>query len=530
LRPFALLAQILRGGLSAQTLTLIGETNPCKGESYDYTFSWSGAVSCDGPPCTANGVTYSNEIQYEWSCERGQIQSQNASGVNVTWYCPSGGNKLRCDAFCVKYNMVEVKDNDGNVVSRSCLPSKTLIASRTLTIMPKCPPSSVNITGPTYIPCCDNGSYAFSAGVSSGDYNYEWISPNGWTINSGQGTASVLITPTNGPNGVKLGVTVWPKGCDKTLSGKTVQLTINRLPQLAKSGIWPNVICSTGTVTLCTNVVPCATYKWTDTSMNFKQGAKPILNNRSSNSNCYTFTVESGDPNDNYGYVDINLEANTPCGKQTLSHRILVPAKVPALPQIAWDGELGYLCVCRRNVLFWTTNDDPSVDDWEWTFDNDSSTYTLNGQMIGTDFCDFGTAWAANPNSDVTVKLRTRNACGWSEYKTMNISAARFRKINSADCNQYPAGPAPLSNGNPEKTRLAGLQITPNPTVSRAQIDWAAEQVGDLWVYDLNGRKVKEFAMLVSGSEISLSGVLAGTYIIKVRSGNQWYVNRLMVQ
>ena len=128
------------------------------------------------------------------------------------------------------------------------------------------------------------------------------------------------------------------------------------------------------------------------------------------------------------------------------------------------------------------------------------------------------------------VTVRTRNACGWSDYKTINISAARFRKINSVDCNQYPAGPAPLSNENPEKTRLVGLQITPNPTVSRAQIDWAAEQVGDLWVYDLNGRKVKEFAKLVSGSEISLSGVPAGTYIVKVRSGNQWYVNRLMVQ
>jgi hypothetical protein len=28
----------------------------------------------------------------------------------------------------------------------------------------------------------------------------------------------------------------------------------------------------------------------------------------------------------------------------------------------------------------------------------------------------------------------------------------------------------------------------------------------------------------------TLPGLPAGTYMVKVRSGNQWYVNRLMVQ
>jgi len=455
--------------------------------------------------------------------------SRSATGAVVKWDCPAGGNFLRCDAYCVTYQLVETKDKDGKV-SRNCVSSKTFLATKTLQVSPKCPPEALNIIGPNYIPCCDNNSYFFSAGSGGGDYNYEWIVPGGWTLNSGQGSPSVLVTPANGQNGAKVQVTVWPKGCDKTLSGTTGSVTITRMPQLTKAGVWPNVICSTGTVTLCTNTLPCATYNWILNPGNFKGLALPDVSNRSQNNNCYTFTVSAPTDGNNYGYVDINLKATTPCGEQTLSHRILVPAKVPALPQIGWDGELGYLCVCRRNVLFWTTNDDPSVDEWEWTFDNGSSTYTLNGQMIGTDFCDFGTAWAANPNSDVTVKVRTRNACGWSEYKIVNISAARFRKINSTDCNQYPAGPAPLSNGNLEKTRLAGLQITPNPTVSRAQISWAAEQIGDLWVYDLNGRKVKEYSKLVSGSEIALSGLPAGTYIVKVRSGNQWYVNRLMVQ
>jgi hypothetical protein len=487
-------------------------------------------ANCSGQSCTANGVTYNPETQYEWSCGRGSIQSQSATGAVVKWDCPAGGNFLRCDAYCVTYQLVETKDTAGNVISRICVSSKTFLATKTIWVTPKCPPEVVNIVGPDYIPCCDNNSYFFSAGSGGGDYNYEWTLPGGWTLNSGQGSPSVLVTPANGQNGAKVQVTVWPKGCDKTLAGNTGSVTITRMPQLTKTGFWPNVICSTGTVTLCVDSLPCTNYQWSDSVGNFNNPINsPSVTNQTGNGRCYTFNVAAKD-NDNFGFVDINLRATSPCGEQILKHRIKVPAGVPDMPQIGWDGELGDLCVCRRNVLFWTTNDDPTIEEWEWSFDNGSSTYTLSGQTIGTDFCDFGPSWALNPNSDVTVKVRTRNICGWSTYKTITISAARFRNISSSDCNQYPAGPAPLSAEKKEINPMGRLNITPNPASGKVQLSWAPGETGRLLVYDLNGRMVMEIPKLVSGSEITLPGLPAGSYMVKVSSGHTWYVNRLMLQ
>jgi hypothetical protein len=389
-------------------------------------------ANCSGQSCTANGVTYNPETQYEWSCGGGSIQSQSATGAMVKWDCPAGGNFLRCDAYCVTYQLVETKDTAGNVISRNCVSSKTFLATKTLMVTPKCPPEVVNIVGPDYIPCCDNNSYFFSAGSGGGDYNYEWTVPGGWTLNSGQGSPSVLVTPANGQNGAKVQVTVWPKGCDKTLAGTTGSVTITRMPQLTKTGVWPNVICSTGTVTLCVDSLPCTNFQWSDSVGNFKDSIEvPSVTNRIRNGRCYTFKLEAGG-NDNFGFVDINLRATSPCGEQILKHRIKVPA--------------------------------------------------------------------------------------------------RFRNISSSDCNQYPAGPAPLSAEKQEINPMGRLHITPNPASGKVQLSWAPGETGRLLVYDLNGRLVMENPKLVSGSEVSLPGLPAGSYMVKVSSGHTWYVNRLMLQ
>jgi hypothetical protein len=533
LRKFVFIGIFISGaGLSAQSMTLSGQTNPCKGTGYSYNVSLSG-VNCTPGGCTANGTVKQNRIEYEWSLSGGVIQSQNSGGVVVSWDCrnrSTGSNFLTCIAVCSTYTLRDILDNNGVRIGEYCEENARVLAVQTLNVTPKCPPEAVVINGPTYVPCCDNGLYSYSMITGGGDFQYEWSLPPGWSLNSGQGTSNVWVTPANGPNGRKMSVNVWPTGCDKTLAGTTGSLSITRMPQLTKTGVWPNVICSTGTVTLCVDSLPCANFQWSDSVGNFNNPTNsPSVTNQTGNGRCYTINVAAKD-NDNFGFVDINLRATSPCGEQTLKHRIKVPAGVPHMPEFDWDGKFGHLCVCRRNVLFWTTYDDPTVEEWEWSFDNGSSTYTLSGQTIGTDFCDFGSSWALNPNSDVTVKVRTRNICGWSPYKTITISAARFRNISSSDCNQYPAGPAPLTAEKQEINPRGRLNITPNPASGKVQLCWAPGETGRLLVYNLNGRLVMENPKLVSGSEISLPGLPAGSYMVKVSSSNTWYVNRLLLQ
>lgn len=77
---------------------------------------------------------------------------------------------------------------------------------------------------------------------------------------------------------------------------------------------------------------------------------------------------------------------------------------------------------------------------------------------------------------------------------------------------------------------MGRLHITPNPASGKVQLSWAPGETGRLLVYDLNGRLVMENPKLVSGSEVSLPGLPAGSYMVKVSSGHTWYVNRLMLQ
>lgn len=523
-----------------QSQTINGEANPCGNE--EYTYSVANPPSCNHSTCYGYLGTKAPYNAYQWSITEGTgtfISGQNSSQPKIRWDCNANTTgKLKCVITCHYWESYVCSGNGSD--NQTCCYPHTESSTFNYTVSIKCPPTIVTISGPSYLPCCNSNNYNYSLSYSgTGDYNIEWEVPIGWTINSGQGTVNINVTPANGANGLPIKAYVWVNGCDRVKAQTIVSKPISRLLEVQQIGTWPKIICQDVTgLNFCVEPYACATYNWSFTtgyiSNPFRVGSYPprLPATYTPNGNCVNNVSLFENLEDNYAYYDINLSISSPCGNKTYSKRINMMHGVPDLPIIGWDGEFGDLCVCRRNVLFWTTNDDPGVDDWEYVFDNGTNTYTITGnQILGTDFCDFGSTWAQNPNSDVTIEVRTHNVCGWSATKTITISAARFKNINATECSIYPAGPNSSGINASSTMLLDGLHLKPNPASKYIEIEWnTAETLGTLLVVNLNGKVVEKKDRFVKNQILDISNLAMGTYIVKIQLQNSVLISKMVIQ
>ncbi|MCC6721296.1 MAG: T9SS type A sorting domain-containing protein [Bacteroidia bacterium] len=138
--------------------------------------------------------------------------------------------------------------------------------------------------------------------------------------------------------------------------------------------------------------------------------------------------------------------------------------------------------MATRNVIFEITNAEEGSE-FEWIFDNGTTSFTLEGGTIGTNFEEFGPTWAANPNSDVTLTIRAKNACGYGTNTIFIISAARFKAINDQDCDIY------LQKRTTPQTEIDNLICYPNPSNKLITVLKPTHLIqGELKIYNTIGK------------------------------------------
>ncbi len=522
---------------SAYSQSISGTADPCTNENISYTFTQVSGF-CTAPPCTTStGTIFTSSITNDgWSANpagAAEIASPNSLTTNIKWNCNSGKSvELKFTTKCTTYTAVSSTVN--NVTTTTC--EQDIDEHPTLkNIIIKCPTPLI-INGPTHITCCDVSPKTYSVDNTFGQTNLVWevSTVNGWEIISGQGTASISARAGSTGASQQVKVTSGFTGCDFETKAVGI-INVSRTPiieeDIAPSLPWVKEVCKELDFTFCVKPIStCATatiYSWTYTFGNTKTPGSnlPILKPTPplANANCYEFHAIQNSIGDNNGYVDITVTATTPCGSSTKTHRVLIPEKEPAKPTWAWDGGMGDLCVATRNVIFEITNAEEGSE-FEWIFNNGTSSYTMEGYQIGTNFEEFGTTWSANPNSNVTLTIRAKNACGYGTNTTFLISAARFKAINDQDCDMY------LQKRSNPKLVNNELVCYPNPANKLVTIlKPTTLKRGELKIYTTIGKLISTH-VLESDITINTENWAEGIYYIYLTGEKQTLSTKIEIR
>lgn len=308
-------------------------------------------------------------------------------------------------------------------------------------------------------------------------------------------------------------------------------MNVSRLPiieeDISPSLPWITKVCKDLDLTFCVKpITTCTTatvYTWTAVAGNTKSGSSPVINSTSASVNCYTVNASAAN-NENKGYVDITVTATTPCGSSSKTHRILLPYKEPPKPTWTWDGGTGPLCVTSRNVIFEITNKEEGGE-YEWTFDNGTTSYTLEGYQVGTYFDEFGSTWASNPNSNVSLTIRAKNACGYSLLNTtFLISSSRFKAPNDPDCGGYTRKRSALNFVNNK------LICYPSPANKLVTIMKPSNiKQGELKIYNTIG-KLESIYSLDSDMSINTENWASGIYYLYLTGNSKIYSTKIEIK
>ncbi len=500
---------------SAYSQSISGTADPCSNENISYTFTPSTNYCTSTATCTdSNNTVFADSRSFQWSLSdpsAGVIGSSTSLTTNIKWNCPTfSGLLLKMQPICSTFT--EKTMSSGN---KYCVLSAVSQGETQKSIQVKCPTPLI-ISGPNHITCCDTFLKTYSVGNTFGQKNLVWevLTTNGWEIISGQGTASINARAGSTGASQQVKVTSGYPGCN--FENKAVgTLDVSRTPiieeDIAPSLPWITAVCIHLYRDFCVKpITTCSTpttFTWSVTPGNTKGGANPTLVPNSSVTNCLFVDAMQNPGGGNNGFVDITVTATTPCATSTKTHRVLIPEKEPAKPTWTWDGGLGDLCVATRNVVFEITNAEEGSE-FEWIFNNGTTSYTMEGYQIGTNFEEFGTTWSANPNSNVTLTIRAKNACGYGTNTTFLISAARFKAINDQDCDMY------LQKRSNPKLVNNELLCYPNPANKLVTILKPTNlKRGELKIYDAIGKLVST-QILESDININTENWAEGIYYI----------------
>jgi hypothetical protein len=167
---------ISNGSICVRAVNACGSSNStCK--TISVVGSTSPAITING---STNGVCNSNTT----------YTATTINGGTYTWTVPSGCSIISgqgTNQILVSFTNSFSTGNINVTVSAPCVNSA--IANKTVRGYPATPTS---ITGPTLV-CDTSFNIIYTCATSATATNYNWVVPAGFTINSGQGTNSVIV-------------------------------------------------------------------------------------------------------------------------------------------------------------------------------------------------------------------------------------------------------------------------------------------------------------------------------------------------
>ena len=317
--------------LSSNTTYYVGVTDGTTGCSSSLTTATvtvnplpTATLNVNGTPVCLNGTSPSVTFKgsgstapytYNYSINGGALQtiSNNGSG-SITIQAPTSASGA------YTYALISVQDASSTTCTQNITGQ-----SATVTINPL---PTATISGATAI--CQNATSpnVTFAGSGTGPYTFTYSLNNGTTTTSGltvTGNPATVAAPT-GTAGIytyTLNSVQDANGCPQSVSGQTVQVTVNPLPTASISTASMVTAVSTGNMASVDNAGTGAIYSWTITNGSITAGWVP---------NSITYTAGTT------GTVSLSVSVTSPGGcdrypaEYCLSPSLACPALTPLSP------------------------------------------------------------------------------------------------------------------------------------------------------------------------------------------------------
>jgi hypothetical protein len=343
---------------------------------------------------------------------------------------------------------------------------------------------------------CGQQPITFSVGAAANATNYSWNfgGLSGWSINSGQGTNTVTVTPSAGTGGT---VRVTASRSDVENVSSSTEFTIARnIPQGVTSILGDDLFCSGTTYSVGSS--PAGQITWS-TSGNIS-----IVGGQGSGN------LQVSKSGDGSGYIQLT-DYNASC-ETTSSAFKLVWAGVAGYPDNRINGQQ-----CQHNNPTWVSNgttyldmfsnDQGYVDSWNLDYGPSSAIYP-NGGSCTMSFND----------SYAVVSAHRTNACGGASYNFVFIL---------------------VGNSN-----FSGYRIAGNPVTDEINIPVETELIlgdflSDISLFNEKGKLVRSLEKQLlekqkkekkKGLSIDVKSLPRGTYYLHVTVGKNVKKHTLILQ
>ena len=189
------------------------------------------------------------------------------------------------------------------------------------------------ISGPTSV--CEDGSFSYSVATLAGAVSYTWSVPSGWSIDAGQGSTTIDVTPSGNAGTINVVASNGSGTCPSTASQSLTITDVIRAP-LGISG--PTSVCVGTNYTYSTPAISGAsTYNWSlpaGWAINSGAGTNTISVTAGSNTGMVSVTAGNGSCVSPAAHLNVGTVVDQPgaiSGPTTPCPYELVTYSVPAV-------------------------------------------------------------------------------------------------------------------------------------------------------------------------------------------------------
>ncbi|MPM35972.1 hypothetical protein SDC9_82566 [bioreactor metagenome] len=403
----------------AQPSAITGSTTPCAGTSQAYS------------------VTNEAGVTYTWSFPAGWVitAGQNTNSVTVTAASVSGTVTVTPSTAC------------GNGTPQ------------TLSVSPYATPVQPTISGSSTP--CQGTSITYSVSNVAGE-TYNWSVPGDWTINGGQGSSSITVTPGSQSGNVS----VVPTNACGSGSAGTMSVIVSTTPDQPSAISGNATVCTGASTSYSVSNVAGVTYTW----------SLPTGWMQTSGGNTSSITVTAGS---NSG--TINVTPSNSCGTGT-AQTLAVTAVAAPVVDLGSDQT-----ICNNETT--TLDAGSGFSSYSWSAGGSGQTLLVDGSVIGLG------------SHTITVNVTNSSGCTGSDEIVITVE----------DCSGIESYQAEIG------------KVFPNPANDAINISFADEQT-DLVIqlFDIAGKLVYTQTVedVNSGNVLSIpvSHFPAGTYTLRIVS------------
>ncbi len=395
-----------------------------------------------------------------------------ANATTYTWTAPTNASVISgqgTTTVTVSFSAAFVSGRM-SVTAGNCIGTST---ARTLTLYNK-PATPTTITGSS-VGLCAGASGTYTCTAMTGATSYLWTVPAGWTINSGQGTTSVNITPAAYTSAA---ITVSAVSACGASTAKS--LTIRSTPATPGTitGTTTNV-CSAGPYTYSIAAVTGATsYVWT-----VPTGCTILTNLGTS----ITMGTSSGFT----AAGTVTVKSSNGCGLSTAKTLTISP--IPTQPAVITGTSA--VCASQQGVTYSTTA--VAGMTYVWTVPTGAS--IASGQGTNSIAVNFGTSVGS-----VTVKAS--NGCAFSSVRSFTVTKLTCRMA---------------SEETVEIVENANIEIFPNPGHGTYTLRLNENEGGaKASIYSMTGQLIKQINIPIGTKELPvyLNDAAEGIYLLRIES------------